>query len=150
MDRIARDRLGAKAAAGRSGIAPDVTGNQICLVGIVGIERAPASQRLQQDFTILLRHGFVEPSLLRRLGQQFRNLALEVHLDVANALRNAAEGAGGVQERVVVKLDERLKRRAETLAVIEKRAVVIGNPPWPGIDVESRFELARLPDAAEF
>src|SRR5262245_48422558 len=54
-----------------------------------------------------------------------------------------------MQIGIVVELNEGLERDVETLAVVEQRAVVIGNPPWTGIDVESLFELASLRDAAE-
>jgi hypothetical protein len=55
-----------------------------------------------------------------------------------------------MQQGVVIELDERLERNAEALAVIEQRAMVIGNPPWPGIDIEALLELAGLLEAAEF
>src|SRR6202790_456908 len=41
IDRLARDRHCIEAAAGIPGVAAKVTGNQICLVGIVAVQRAP-------------------------------------------------------------------------------------------------------------
>ncbi len=49
----------------------------------------------------------------------------------------------------MIELDERLERDVEPPAIIEQRAVVIGNPPGPGIDVEPRLELAGLRRAAK-
>jgi hypothetical protein len=88
--------------------------------------------------------------LLRGLGKQFRNLSLEICLDVANALRNACECPARMQKGIVIELDEGLKRDTQALAVIEKRAMVIGNPPWAGIDIEALLEFAGLPEATEF
>ena len=50
----------------------------------------------------------------------------------------------------MVKLDERLERDAETLAVIQNGAVVIRDPPRSGIEVETLLELAILPRTAKF
>src|SRR3954467_6935622 len=82
-------------------------------------------------------------------GEQFRNLALKVGLDLANALRLAAECLRAVQQRVVIELNERLQRHIQPLAVIQRGMVVIGNPPWPRIYVESLIEFAGLRGAAE-
>src|SRR4029077_15667976 len=103
-----------------------------------------------QDLAILLRNGFVKLALLRDLGEQFRNLSLEVDLDVTNALRNTSQRLRRVQKRIVIELDERLERDTEALAVIEHRAMVIGNSPWARIDIEALLELAGLLEAAEF
>jgi hypothetical protein len=54
-----------------------------------------------------------------------------------------------VEIGVVVDLDERLHGDAEPLAIVQDGMVVIGNPPWPGIDVETRIELAFLTGTAE-
>jgi len=93
-------------------------------VSVVAVQRAPRLQRLHQDFAILFRYSFVKLALLRCLGKQFRNLSLEIGLDVANALRNASERLGRVQKGVVIELDERLKGDTQALAVIEDRAMV--------------------------
>ena len=84
------------------------------------------------------------------LGEQLRDLPLKIGLDVANALRLAAERLGRVQQRIVIELDERLERDAEPLAVIEQGAVVIGNPPRPWIEIEAFLKFAGLRRAAEF
>ena len=105
---------------------------------------------MQQDLAILFRYSFVKLALLRDLGEQFRNLSLEVSLYVTNALRNASERAGRVQKRVMIELDERLKRDTQALAVIENRAMVIGNSPWTRIDIEALLEFAGLLEPAEF
>ena len=47
-------------------------------------------------------------------------MALKIGLDVANALRLAAERRRGVEQGVVIELDERFERDAEPLAVIEQ------------------------------
>src|SRR5207245_212035 len=67
----------------------------------------------------------------------------------ADALRRPAERARGVEESVVVELVERLERDVEPPAIVEQRAVVIGNAPGAGIDVEPLGELAGLGGAAE-
>src|ERR1700754_44422 len=55
-----------------------------------------------------------------------------------------------MQKRVMIELDEGLQRHIQPLAVIQHGVVVIGNPPWPRIDVESLLEFAGLRGAAEF
>ena len=65
------------------------------------------------------------------------------------ALRHTIEGAGGVKIGIVIELDERLERDVQPPAVIEQRAVVIGNPPRARIDVEPLLEFAGLHRAAE-
>ena len=77
-------------------------------------------------------------------------MPLVVGLDLAVALRLAAERAAAVQVGVVVDLHERLERHAEPLAVAQHAAVVIGNAPRTRIDVQVLVELALLRDAAEF
>src|ERR1700743_903561 len=77
-------------------------------------------------------------------------MALKIGLDVADALRLAAEVVGRMQQRVVIELDERLKRDIEALAIIEQRPMVIGNPPWAGIEIKTLLELAGLRRAAGF
>ena len=88
--------------------------------------------------------ALVELALLRDLGEQLGDLALEIRLDVAEALRLAAERALRVQIGVVVDLDEGLERDAEPPAVIEQRVVVIGDAPRAGIEIEALVELAGL------
>ena len=77
-------------------------------------------------------------------------MSLEIGLDVANALRNASERLGRVQKGVVIELDERLEGDTQALAVIEQRAMVIGNPPWAGIEIEALLEFTGLLEATEF
>src|SRR5258707_4844724 len=150
IDRLARDRRSADAAARILGVTAIVRGNEICLVSVVAVQRAPRLQRLHQDFAIFLRYSFVELALLRCLGKQFRNLSLKIGLDVANALRNASERLGRVQKGVVIELDERLKGDTQALAVIEDRAMVIRNPPWAGIEIEALLEFTGLLEATKF
>src|SRR5271168_5667501 len=77
-------------------------------------------------------------------------MALKIGLDIADALRSAAERIRVVQQRVVIELDERLKRDTEPLAIIQQRAMVIGNAPGPRIEIEALFEFAGLGRAAQF
>ena len=113
------------------------------------VERAQRAQRFQQDFLILLRHRIVEPALFRRLGEEFRHAAVVIGLDVADALRLAAERVGGMQPGVVIELDEGLERNPETAAIVEDRIVVIGDAPRPRIEIEAGVEFACLRRAAE-
>ena len=83
------------------------------------VQRAPRFERLQQDLLVFRRDRFIEPALRGRLGEQLGDLPLEIGFDVANALRLAAERARGMQQRIVIELDERLERDVEALAVIE-------------------------------
>ena len=50
----------------------------------------------------------------------------------------------------MIELDERFERDAEALAIIEQRAMVIGNSPWAGIEIEALLEFAGLLEATEF
>jgi len=56
-------------------------------------------------------------------------------------LRRAAERALRVQEGVVIELIERLERDAEPPAIVQQRAVVIGNAPRARIEIEAVLEL---------
>src|SRR6185312_9901915 len=123
---------------------------KIGVVTIAAIERAPGAQRLQENLLILLAHGLVELALLGDLGEQLRYPSLKVGLHRADALRRAAKGARGVKIRVVIELDEGLERNVEPLAVVEQRAMMIGNAPRTRIEVEPRLEVAILGGAAEF
>ena len=149
-DRIAGQRIGHQAAAGIAGIAPELGGAEVGVVFVIAIQRAPLAQRLEQDLLIFLGNDLVEPTLLRDLGEQFGHLTLEIRLDAAEALRLAAEGTRRVQIGVVVELDEGFQRHVEPAAVIEQCAMMMGNPPRAGIEVEPLLELAGLLEAAEF
>ena len=113
------------------------------------VERAPAAQRLEQDLLVLLGHGIVEMALIGGLAEQLGDAAVEIGGDCAIALRLAAERVVRVDIGVVIDLNERLERDFEALAIIEQRAVVIGNAPRAGIDVEAGIEGAILREAAE-
>src|SRR6516162_5055507 len=115
----------------------------------VGIERAPLAQRLQQQLLVLRRDRLIELVLAHRLGEELGYAAVEVRQYVAQTLRLAAKGILGVQISVVVDLDERFETDAQAPAVIEDSAVVIGNAPGPGIEVEVLVERAGLLKAAE-
>src|SRR5258708_2943842 len=76
-------------------------------------------------------------------------MPLIVGLDLPKAPRLAAEGAAAVQIGVVIHLQERLERHAEPLAVAQHAAVVIGDSPGTGIDVQVLVESALLSESAE-
>ena len=115
----------------------------MALYAVVAVERAPGPQRLQQNLLVLLGDGLVQLALLRHFREQLGNLSLEIGLDRADPLRLAAERARGVEQRVVIELDERLERDAEAPAIIQQRAMVIGNPPRTRIDIEALLETRR-------
>jgi hypothetical protein len=50
----------------------------------------------------------------------------------------------------VVELNERLEHDTEAFAIIEEPAMMVGNSPWPGIEIKALLELAGLPVATEF
>src|SRR4051794_19435233 len=111
---------------------------------MVLVQRAPRLQRLQQYFLVLQRYSFVEFALLRDLGEQFRDMPLEVGLDIADPLRLAAERMGRVKQRIVIELDEGLQRDAEPLAIIQHGAMMIGNPPRTRVEIEALLKSAGL------
>ena len=76
-------------------------------------------------------------------------MPLKIGLDVANALRLAAERRRGVEQGVVIELDEGFERDAEALAVIEQGAVMIRNSPRPRIEIEAFLKVAGLRRAAK-
>ena len=55
-----------------------------------------------------------------------------------------------MQQRIVIELNERLQLDVQPAAVIKQRAMMIGNPPRPGIEIEARREIAGLSEASEF
>ena len=61
------------------------------------VEGAEVTQSLEQDFLVLLRHCVVERALPDGLGEKLGRAAVEIGLDLADALRLAAECVRGVQ-----------------------------------------------------
>ena len=76
-------------------------------------------------------------------------MAMIIRSDRAEALRLAAERPAAVQIGVVVDLHEGLELHPERLAVAQHAAMVVGQAPRTGIDVEAGIELAFLGKAAE-
>lgn len=93
--------------------------------------------------------GIVELALVRRLRQQLGDVTGEVSLNVTITLRSAAKGIRRVEIGVVIDLDERLKRDAEALAIVEQTAMVERDPPRPGIEIEPGIEAALLHRAVQ-
>ena len=150
LDALAGDRHAVQPAAGIAGIAAMFAGFQAGGVFVVLVQRAPVLHRRQQDFLVLLGDGLVQCALLGGLGQKFGDLAVEVRLDVAIALRLAAERVGGMDIGVVVDLGEGLQRHAQPVDVMQDALVVIGQAPGAGIDVLAGIELDMLGGAAQF
>ena len=98
-DRLADDRLGAEAAAGILRVAAVIGRIVAGLVAEILVERADRPQRLEQNLAILRRHLVVKRALSRRLGQELGDAAVEVGLDLADALRLAVEGGRRMQDR---------------------------------------------------
>src|SRR5690606_2425134 len=71
----------ADAAAGIPGEAAAVAAAVVDAVAVVVVQRAPPLQRCQQDLLVLLADQLVEAAALRRLAQQFGNVAVVVGLD---------------------------------------------------------------------
>ena len=148
-DRLAGDRLRAETASRMLRIAPMRRRILAGPIAEVLVERAERPQRLEQDLLILLRHRIVKRAFFRRLGQELGDAAVEIGLDVADALRLAVERAGGMQIGVVIELDEGLERDPEAAAIVQNRVMMIGNAPWPRIEIEAGVELAFLRRAAQ-
>ena len=68
-------------------------------VAKVLVERAKGPQRFEQNRLILRRDLIVERAFPGRLGQELRDAAVEIGLDVPNALRLAVERVSRVQDR---------------------------------------------------
>src|SRR5262249_24056506 len=64
-------------------------------------------------------------------------------------LWRAVERTRRMQIGIMVELDEGLQRDVEPPAVVEQRAMVIGNSPWTRIDIEPLLEFAFLLESAE-
>ena len=116
----------------------------------VAVERAPLAQRLEQLFLVLLADPGIQGILARRLGEQLRDMALIVGLDLAITLRLAAECAAIVQVGLVIHLYECFERHAQHLAVVEHAPVMVRNAPWARIDVQVLVEYALLNGPAQF
>ena len=113
-DGLRRNGASAQTSARVLGESAAIAGGVARHVGIVPVECAPRTQRLEQFFLIFLAHRRIERVLSSRLRQQFRNVALVIRLDLAKALRFAAKGPGVVEVGVVVDLKKTLRaaRRA--------------------------------------
>jgi hypothetical protein len=98
----------------------------------------------QQQFLVLRGDQLIELVLAHRLGEKLGDAAIEVRQYVAQALRLATEGIPGVQIGIVVNLDERFEADTQALAVVQDAAVVIGNSPGSGIEIEVLVETAGL------
>ena len=149
-DRLAGGRPSAEAPARIPRVAAVFRGVFARHVAKVVVEAAVGAQRLQQDPLVLLGDLLLERAFTGRLGQEFGDRALEIRLHRADTLRPAVERLGRMKQRIVVELNERLQRHAETAAVIEDRVVVVGNAPGPRIEIETVGESAGLGGAAEF
>jgi hypothetical protein len=86
FNRLAGDRHRIEAAAGTLGVAAHIRGNQVGLVGVIAVQRAPRFERLQQDFLVLRRDRFIEPASRSGLGKELGDLTLKIGLDGADAL----------------------------------------------------------------
>ena len=148
-DHLAGDRLGAEPAAGIARVAAELGDVGPRLVGVILVEHAPPAQRLEQHLAIPVRHLLVELALPNHLGEQLRNMALEVGPDLADPARLATECLGRMQVGIVVELLEGLELHAQPLAVIEQAVVVIGNPPRPRIEIQAGIEFALLRRTAQ-
>ncbi len=69
IDWLAGGWCCAEAAARLFGVAAKVSGDEVGLVGVVAVQRAPRLQRLHQDLAIFFRYGFVKLALLRCLRE---------------------------------------------------------------------------------
>ena len=98
-NRLAGNRRRAETASRKLRIAPLPRRSLASPVAEVLVESAERAQRFQQDFLILLRHRIVERALFRGFGQELGDAAVVIGLDVADALRLAAKGVGGVEDR---------------------------------------------------
>ena len=87
------------------------------LVGEVLIEHAVTAQRFEQDLLIFDGNWIFEQIPVHDLGEQFADAAAEIGGDMAIALRLAVKGLGGMQESVLVDLDEGFERYLEAPAV---------------------------------
>ena len=77
-------------------------------------------------------------------------MAAQIRIDLANALRLAAESVGRMEIRVVIETGERLERDAELPAIIDHRMMVIGNAPGTWVEIMPLGEAAGLRFAAKF
>src|SRR5262249_20247169 len=118
-DWFAGDRRRHKSAAGTLGIAAPIRGNRARLVGVAIVKRAPRFERQQENLLVFRRNRFIKLALRRHFSEQLGNRALKIRIDGANTLRLSLERARGVQNGVVIELDERLERDIEAFAVIE-------------------------------
>ena len=107
---------------------------------VIGVQRAPVLQRRHQDLAVLLGHRLVQRALPGALGQKLGDMAMEVGLDLAIALRLAAESLGGMDIGVVIDLGEGLERHAQAVHIMQDALMVIGQAPGTGIDVLARIE----------
>jgi hypothetical protein len=87
--------------------------------------------------------------LANALGEQLGHVAVEVGLDPAIALRDAAEGCLRMDIGVVVDLEERLQRYLQEPAVVQQGGVMVGNPPGSGVQIEALVELHVLGETAQ-
>src|SRR5262249_50900232 len=136
-ERLRGSRRAGSAAARSLVIAAFLAAHEVRRVGVVRIERPPTAQGSQENFLILARDGLVELALARCLGKQLCDIAIEIGLDLAIALRFAVEGAPRMEPSVVVHLNERLERDVEASAIVEHAVVMVRNAPWTGIEIES-------------
>ncbi len=148
--RLGGDALGIEPAAGIDLIAAHFAGEKALLVLVIVVQRPPVLQRRQQHFLVFLGDGLVQRFLLGGFGQQFSDMAVEIRLDVAEALRLAAKRLGRMDIGVVVDLGEGLQRDIEPVDVMQDALVVIGQPPGAGIDILAGIELDMLGGAAQF
>ena len=85
----------------------------------------------QESVKNSLRNLETFTAALARNSEKIDNvMALKIRFDVTNALRLPGERIRGVEQGVMIELDERFEGHTEALAIIEQGAVVIRNSPW--------------------
>src|SRR5690349_6710637 len=114
-------------------------------VSVVRLQIAEALEQRKQLGPIVSAQFVVESFLIHRFRQHLRDVALNVVVDMSPNLRLAAEGFVTLKQIGHRFHDVDFELHVEILAVVQYATVMIRQPPWSKIDIETFVEVADLP-----
>ena len=131
---IARARLDRVSATGRAAVLRLL------------IQRAGAAQVLDQLLLVVLHQRRVERLLRQRLAEELGNVAVQIGPRLAHADATPGQSLALllIQERAVAVVDERLDGHAQLAAILERQAMMMGDPHRTGVVVQPLVERTHL------
>src|SRR5690348_6893380 len=113
-------------------------------VSVIGLQIAEDLQERKQLGSIVSIQLAVESFLIHRFCQHLRDVSLNVIVDMSSNLRFATEGLVTLKHVGHRFHDIDFELHAEILTVVQYAAMVIRQPPWSMVEIETFVEVADL------